>query len=902
LKKRLIIVDISNFIFRAFYAVRPLHAPDGTPVNAVHGVLSMLLKIFSDYRPTHFFIARDTGEKTFRSQLYPEYKAHRPPLPEEIVPQFAVVETLMEKMGITGLSVKNYEADDVIGSCVVQWRDQFDEIYIATSDKDLMQFVDSKVKILDTMKDILVGPDEVEEKMGVSPSQIVDYLTMLGDSSDNIPGVAGVGAKGAAKLLAEYKNLEGIFKHKDKIANKRTREAIINGAADAEISKKLITIVTDLHLPATTDSLAYRFSPSRELIEYLKGLGFKSVITRLEDMVRETERVENEDVSQEIEQFQHSSEEASLGQSPFKTRVAEETEIPKLIDDLKTATAVGIFTLFDGVEPYFQTLVGIAITLDGKEAIYLPTMNFSGDMVDKLLHALRENPKLELRGSDIKNDVVHQRTLKKEFTSKVFDVLLARHLLDSEKPARLEALAIQYYNFFLKAFQKQTPVPTWDIDYAASYAGDRACLCFTLASVMRDEMSKHGLERIFDQLDIPLVSILARMEVNGVLLNVPYLAELEKIFNERIADIEKRIEAVAGETVNLRSPKQVSVLLFEKLGFPTVRKTKTGQSTDADVLQVLEGMGTSEVPTLLLKYRELEKLLSTYVRVLPTLLNSKTRRLHTHFNQSVTSTGRLSADNPNLQNIPVRSDNGKLIRKAFIAGPGKILLSADYSQVELRLLAGLAKDPVMTKAFMENVDIHTQTASEVMGIPLESVTSKDRSVAKAVNFGLMYGQSSYGLSQALGIGREEARHYIENYFAKFGRIKIFLDELKEKCEKDGHAETLMGRKRFLPNIHSQNRNIKGEAERMAVNSPIQGTAADIIKMAMIKIDAEITRCGLKSEMLLQVHDELIFEVPEQELGQMKKIVRDGMESAIDFPIPLSVQMGIGVNWLDIKEH
>ena len=641
MKKRLIIVDISNFIFRAFYAVRPLHAPDGTPVNAVHGVLSMLLKLFSDYRPTHFFVAKDTGEKSFRSQLYPEYKAHRPPPPEEIVPQFAIVEALLEKMGILKLCVKNYEADDVIGSCVVQWRDQFDEIYIATSDKDLMQFVDSKVKMLDTMKDVLIGPSEVEEKLGVRPSQIVDYLTLLGDSSDNIPGISGVGVKGAAKLLAEYENLEGIFKNKSKIANKRTREAIENGAGDAELSRKLITIVTDLNLPMTTDSLAYRFSPSRELIDYLKGLGFKSAITRLEDMARETERVENEDVSQEIDQFQHSSEEASLGQSPFTTRVVEETEIPKLIQDIQTATTVGFFTLFDSIEPYIQKLVGLAITFDGKEALYLPLANFSLDSGNKLLHALRENPKLELLGSDIKNDVVHQRTLKREFTSKAFDVLLARHLLDSEKPAKLEALAIQYYNFFLKTFSKQTPILSWDIDYAASYAGDRACLCFSLASPMRVELTKHGLERIFDQVDMPLVSILARMEANGIILNVPYLAELEKIFNERILGIEKKIEEVAGEEVNLRSPKQVSVLLFEKLGFPTVRKTKTGQSTDADVLQVLEGMGTSEVPTLLLKYRELEKLLSTYVRVLPTLLNSKTKRLHTHFNQNVTATGRL---------------------------------------------------------------------------------------------------------------------------------------------------------------------------------------------------------------------------------------------------------------------
>ncbi|MBC7713002.1 MAG: DNA polymerase I, partial [Rhizobacter sp.] len=514
---------------------------------------------------------------------------------------------------------------------------------------------------------------------------------------------------------------------------------------------------------------------------------------------------------------------------------------------------------------------------------YTVDHNLAEDAIKKLW----SHPDVEIIGENLKRDYVYSLVNKLQFTSNMFDISLAHFNIDSSNRHDLNTLMKAYLDMEAGA----------DEHYANA---ERAYGLFVLARLFKDKMKELNLQGIYDSIDLNIISVLGKMEKEGVSLNVNFLKEFEVELAAEIKRVEEKVFEIAGSEINLNSPKQVGVLLFEKLQLPPVKKTKTGYSTDAEVLEELDGMNISEVPGLLLTHREYGKIQSTYVKALPELVNKETKRIHTNYNLTVAATGRLSSTNPNLQNIPVRSPMGEKVRKAFIAKPGKLLLSADYSQVELRLLAHFSEDPTMLKSFQDDIDIHVQTAAEVMDIPITQVTKVERSMAKTVNFGLMYGQSSFGLASTLKISRTEAKQYIDKYFSRFSSIKTFLDTLKDKAEQTGYAETYHGRKRFLPDIHSQNRTIKAQAERMAINSPIQGTAADIIKLAMIKIDQEITERKLKSKMLLQVHDELIFEVEEEELAVMKEIVREGMETVVDLRVPLKVDMGIGINWYDLK--
>lgn len=882
MKRKLIVIDISNFIFRAFYAIRPLHSPKGVPVNAIHGVTSMLLKLLSDYRPSHVVLARDSRGDSFREEIYPEYKANRDDPPEDLVPQFALIEELIKKMNLPAIMIERHEADDVIGTVVTKWRADFDEIFVATSDKDILQFVDEKVKVLDTMKDKIFGPNEVFEKMGVWPNQVVDYLSMVGDSSDNVPGLPGVGEKGAAKLLLEYKTVEECLKNVDKINNKRVKEAFLNHLDKLELSKKLVAIVTDLDLPFSSDQALYRFSPSGELVNFLKDLGLKQMAAKILEL--------------------------SFGES-LAVPVAEK-ELP-----VTSISAVDLNVTFDELDfnakAIFVTsivsnknLLGIAI-FDGKKGSYLPvdhdggmlttSANTSKSDLEKFLNSFAH-----YRGEVVTDDSspILWSLLKKNLHPhfEIFETAQVGFVIEAGTPNNLSFLVERFLSVKYEESEIKSDIMAQE---GKNIAGRRVWALTELYPSLLKEIENRGLSKIYRDIDAPLAPILAQMEVYGVRINIPFLKSLESEFGEALLKIEEEIEKISGEKINLKSPKQVSVLLFDKLGLPIIRKTKTGASTDSDVLEELSLQGASEVPDLILKYRELDKLLSTYVRVLPTMVDPQTNRLHTRFHQNVAATGRLSSESPNLQNIPVRSENGRKIRKAFVAKPGHLLLSADYSQVELRLLAHFSGDQTMIKAFLNGEDIHRQTAAEIMEIPLKNVTDDDRARAKAVNFGLMYGQSSFGLSNQLKIGRKEARDFIELYFKRFHTVKAFLDSLKEFAEEHGYVETMHGRRRYLPEIRSTNRVIKSNAERVAINSPIQGSAADIIKLAMIAIDKEMKSQKLKSLMLLQVHDELIFEVPENELSIMQKIVKEKMEGVVSLKVPLSVEVGFGVNWLDL---
>jgi DNA polymerase-1 len=904
-KKKLFIVDISSFIFRAFFAIRPLHAPDGTPVNAVHGVLQMLLKLLSKYQSTHIVMAQDVAGGSFRNEMYPEYKANRSEPPEELIPQFSLIKELVTKLKLPAIGMKGFEADDVIGSLVVQHQNDFDEIYIVSGDKDLMQFVNEKVFMIDTMKEKLFGPEEVKEKMGVRPDQIVDYLSMLGDSSDNIPGMRGIGAKGAAKLLAEYETFDACIENMEKMTNKRVKNAFENFLDNGKLSRDLVRIVTDLELDSTVDSLEYSFDVGDELLKFLEDLGMMSSIKKLKELAY----IDHVSTNSEVAEIDPGLKMAAPLEDIYEIHQKNAGWAMTQISSGKMASIVPIW---DCEERFSRKVLAFAIADEFGQNYFLPLVEsllisdkqqiITNEQKIRVFEVLFSHKSLRTFLVDYSSWWFFNSTERIPENHNLTELALVEFLRDPGRKNDAKSV-------FKKLGYEGTIEFVFDLnDMGAGQAEMKreatgfASLLLARGKESWQKIVQSGQTEIYETLDRPLQPILSKMERQGVYLNKEFFYELEKEYSTSLEQIEKKISAFVpeGETVNLRSPKQVGKLLFETLELPVVKKTKTGFSTASDVLEELNATTDSEVPGLILKFRELDKLLSTYILTLPGLINESTGKLHTHFGLTTAATGRLASDRPNLQNIPIRTELGRKLRKGFMARPGCVLLAADYSQVELRILAHFSEDPVMMGSFKDGLDIHAQTASEVFQTPLKDVTSEQRSSAKAINFGLMYGQSSFGLSQQLKISRAEAKDYITMYFERFHQVKSFLDSLKEACEDTGYAQTLYGRRRALPDIHASNRTAKAMAERVAINSPIQGTAADIIKLAMLKVDQRIQELALESKLILQVHDELIFEVPENELDQMEQLVKDAMENAASLKVPLEVAMGIGVNWYDLK--
>jgi DNA polymerase-1 len=883
--RRLVIIDVSNFIFRAFFAIRPLTSPDGVPVNAVYGVLTMLHRLVADMEPTHVLVARDTKEASFRKEEYQDYKANRSDPPDDLVPQFALIEELLTRLRLPSIAMPRYEADDIIGCVVTQFRDDFDEIYIASGDKDLMQFVDAKVKVLDTMKQKIYGPADVEEKMGVPPHQIVDYLALIGDSSDNIPGVPGIGPKGAASLLKEFGTLEACLLRADEVKNKKTQTALKEHPEAARISKFLATIKCDLELPMDLDGMAYKFTPDAELAAFLDRLGFRSFLAKLGVSVASTPTV--------------ASAVAAVPAAAALTQTETEAVEWSTLTELKKFLQDGTGPLYIHAEwevehdPYSPfRVMGL-----GQSNTHGTWRGEDSAEIWKALEQLQR----PLVAWELKPLWLRFLRHGLELPQQAEDLAQAHFVLAPEGRHDLDTLSREQTGEGLPPLtEPQKDLLDPQVVSASALAAYTRTLERGLAPLL-DKLREQNVLAPYRDLDLPLLKVLARMELAGVSLDVPFYATLEKEFDTQTRGIEAEVEKIAGHPVNLKSPKQIAQLLFEDLKLPVVKKTKTGYSTDVDVLETLAAMeDANPIPEMLLRYREVEKLNSTYVRALPKMVNPQDQRIHTTFRPGVAATGRLSSDHPNLQNIPVRTENGRRLRKGFVASPGLSLLSADYSQVELRILAHFSEDPVMLEAFRTDRDIHVQTASEIFGIPLAEVTKDQRNGAKAINFGLMYGQTSFGLSQTLRIPQAQARDYITNYFQRFSRVKAYLDSLKEFAEAHGYAETLFGRKRLLPDIHSSNRQIKAMAERMAINSPIQGTAADIIKLAMIGLDQELRAQKFKARLLLQVHDELILEAPPEELPELHKLVRQKMETAVTLKTPLRVDVGTGTDWYSLK--
>lgn len=878
--KKLIIIDVSNYIFRAYFAIRPLHAPDGTPVNAVYGVLSMIHNMILKYKPTHILIAKDTKEGSFRKEIYTDYKANRSEPPDELVPQFPLVDELIHVLGIPEFRLARYEADDIIGSVATQWKKEFDEILIASGDKDLMQFVDGPVKMLDTMKEKIYEREDVKDKMGVYPEQIVDYLSLIGDSSDNIPGVPGIGPKGAQNLLEEFGSLEKVLENVDKIKNKRCQTALLEHRNKALISKELAKIVTDLNLKHTSDEASYQLRVTPEVEQFLEKVGFRSWLAKLSDFKVATPQ---------------SASSQAVTVPETKIHPVAIWTLEDLRKNIAGVAAIGISHVCDDQLNQRQCWRGMSFATDSSSGY----MTLSKEEAETVMQILQESHALIVCYQS-KPLLQQMMMFGIEPKIKYFDLAQAHFIINPEYRHDLSTISEEFLGQKVVEVKGQADLFGTVSEEELASQGQKAQIILKLYPLLREKMKELNVERPYDELDVPLIKVLAAMELEGVHLDVSFYKNLETEFSSQIEEIESEVKKIAGDKVNLRSPKQVGELLFEKLKLPVIRKTKTGYSTDAEVLTELASMNVSPIPELLLKYREVEKLLSTYVKALPSIINPQTGKIHTHFQPSNAATGRLSSDNPNLQNIPVRTENGRKLRKGFVPSEGRVLLSADYSQVELRLLAHFSQDKNMLEAFHNDLDIHRQTAAEVFEVPLDQVTKDQRNGAKAINFGLMYGQTSFGLSQALRISQGEAKKYITAYFKKFSSVKSYLDGLKEQAEQTGYAETLFGRKRNLPDIKSTNRQVKAMAERVAINSPIQGTAADIIKLAMINIQDLLHKRGLKSRMVLQVHDELIFDVVPEELEEMKVLVVEQMEGAVKLTVPLKVEMGAGNNWYDLK--
>ena len=821
-KSTLYLIDISNFIFRAFYAVRSLTAPDKTPVNAVYGVLTMLIKLIEEKRPEYLLIAQDSKEKSFRAELYQDYKANRSAPPEELKPQFAILEEMYDILKIPRLRIPGVEADDILASFAEQFKNKFAKVVIISGDKDLLQLVGGNVSVWDSMKERVYHREEVFEKLGVYPEQVVDYLSIVGDSSDNIPGVKGIGDKGAQKLIAEFGNLTEIYANLAKVKNAKAHKSLTEFKDAAYLSHELVTVKKNLELPFDISKLKYEYNISSDAIEFFRRLGFRSLLSKYETITTITP-------SQPTDILNWEECHSKINENHF----ALEMNLPgKLL--VKTKDFI--------TNPTF-----------GQFLLWLKNMESKGNKVSIFV-------------SDAKN-------LIKEWVDYHVPKAIFRFLFD-----------VPLAQFLLEEIQ-EAPMFTTNLEQL-----------FIQGPHLKMRLKEEKLEDIFYHLDLPLNYVLALMEKRGILLDIPFLKEVEDKFVKELAQIESNIKTLSmGMEVNLKSPKQVSELLFEKLQLPVIKMNKTGPSTDSSVLTKLATLNLSPVPASLLKYREIEKLLSTYVTTLPKLID-KDNRIHTSFRQTVAATGRLSSDSPNLQNIPIKTENGRMIRQAFVALPGHQLLSADYSQIELRILAHFSQDPFMLQAFQDDIDIHTMTAAEVFGVSVEQVTSEQRSRAKAINFGLMYGQTAFGLSETLNISQSEAKTYIKHYFERFSKVKAFLDTLKEKSMATGVAETLMGRKRKIPNINSQNRLEKSFAERVAINSPIQGTAADIIKRSMLVVQDYLESQNLKSRLLLQIHDELVLECPLDEVDEVKTKVVKMMETSVVLSVPLKVDAGVGVNW------
>jgi DNA polymerase I len=887
-KKQLYIIDGHALIYRAYFALlrTPLTNSKGFPTGAVLGFANYMIRLLETYKCHSWVIALDSNKPTFRHEMYAQYKAHREEMPDDLKAQMPVIDKLIEALNIPAVRQEGLEADDLIAGLARRAAGQGYEVFIVSKDKDLMQLVGPRVKMLTPENGgalELMGADEVKAKMGVGPEGIVDYLALLGDASDNIPGVPGVGPKTALKILAAAGSVEKLLEDPAVLKNPKLEEKIALHKEDLVLSKKLATLHFEADVEATLESLRRAPVDGEKCTALFRDLEFGSLLRH--PLFATEKKLDFREI------VVHTVDEViALAQKVLRNGMVS-------IDTETTSTA-----------PRSARLVGITVAIDEKEAWYIPVGHSRGENVslDETLAALRpmiESPDIVKIGQNLKYDIQIFRNYGITMRGIGFDCMVAAYLLDpGKRQFGLERLAVDLLHLktipidsLIGKGKTQISFAEVSIADAARYSGEDVVLPILLKKLLDPQLEERGLAGLFKEIEMPLVEVLAELEWNGILIDTGLLRELSEKYTLRIGEISREIYELAGTEFNLNSPKQVSDVLFGLLKIPHSKKTKVGSfETNVDVLEKLAR--EHPIAQKILDHREIQKLLSTYIDALPSAVNTRTGRIHTSFNQTIAITGRLSSTDPNLQNIPVRTDAGRQIREAFIAPEGCVLVSADYSQVELRLLAHLSKDAFLTNAFLEDKDIHTQTASVIYGTFPEMVTPEMRRAAKTINFGLMYGMGPINLSRQLGISFAEAGAFIDTYFQQFPSIKGYIESSIAKARDLGFTETMLGRRRYLPDINAQNRNVREAAERTAINTPVQGTAADIIKIAMIAIQKDISGKFPGAKMLLQVHDELVFEVPENEEKQFSAWAMEKMSGALKLDVPLKVDAGTGKNW------
>ncbi len=892
MSKPVILIDGSSYLYRAFHALPPLTNSHGEPTGAMYGVINMIKRLLQDYPAEHVGVIFDAKGKNFRHELYADYKAHRPPMPPELISQIQPLRDIITALGLPILSIPNVEADDVIGTLAKQAEQHGLSILISTGDKDMAQLVDGNIHLINTMNNQYLNSDGVKEKFGVTPEQIIDYLALVGDTSDNVPGVPKCGPKTAVKWLQEYGTLDNLLANAEHISGK-IGENLRASITTLPLSRQLVSIKLDVDLPMTPEQLTLSPPNVVKLAELYQRYEFKTWLKELNQ----------------------TTVELSPPNTPTATAyrvILTEAELTDYLQRLAQAQLFAFDIETTSLNYIDAELVGVSFAIHPQEAVYIPCgHDYMGapTQIDRstLLAALKpllENPHLKkiMQHGKYDNNVLNNYGIK--INGLQFDTMLESYVLNSTASRHdMSSLANKYLNKTVVEFEtiagkgkKQLTFNQIDIDTASQYAAEDADITLQLHQHCWPLLqADKKLASIFTDIEMPLVPILSAIECKGVLIDAKRLYTLSQEFAERMAILEEKTFALVGKPFNMDSPKQLQEILFNELGLPIIKKTPTGQPSTAEpILQELAS--DYEIPALIIEYRTAAKLKSTYSDKLPQLINAKTRRVHTSYHQALTSTGRLSSSDPNLQNIPIRTESGRNIRQAFIAAPGYQLLAADYSQIELRIMAHLSEDKNLLKAFIHGLDIHQATAAEVMGIAIDQVTPEQRRNAKAINFGLIYGMSAFGLAKQLKVSRTAAQDYIDVYFARYPGVKKYMDNTRQLAHDKGYVETLLGRRLYLPGIHDRNKMLQQAAERTAINAPMQGTAADIIKIAMIHVNAELANAKLDAAMIMQVHDELVFEIAEQDVTAAKKVIEQAMVNALKLTVPLEVGIGVGNNW------
>ena len=920
----LVLVDGSSYLYRAFHAFPPLTNSAGEPTGAMYGVLNMLKSLISQVQPSHIAVVFDAKGKTFRDEMFEQYKSHRPPMPDDLRKQIQPLHDIIRALGIPLLVIEGVEADDVIGTLAVAASKANQKVLISTGDKDMAQLVDDNIMLINTMNNTLLDREAVIEKYGIPPELIIDYLALMGDSADNIPGVSGVGEKTALGLLQGIGSMAEIYANLDKVAElpirgaKKLGDKLLAEKEMADLSYRLATIKTDVALDITPEQLTLGASNNDQLTEYFGRYEFKRW---LNEVMNGTDSItNNNEQPTKINHYQatpalaqDNSEEAlpaiQIDRSRYETLLTE-ADLNRWVEKLNQTKLFALDTETDNLDYMAANLVGISFALENGEAAYLPLqLDYLGapktlekTTVLALLKPILENPAIQKVGQNFKYDLTIFARNGIDVQGVAFDTMLESYVLNSTGRHNMDDLAKRYLGHQTISFEEiagkgknQLTFNQIPLEQAAEYAAEDADVTMKLQQVLWEKLSKEPtLEKLFKEMELPLLGVLSRMERRGVLIDSDALFLQSNEIANRLSELEEQAYVLAGQPFNLASTKQLQEILFDKLGLPIIQKTPKGApSTNEEVLEELAF--SHELPKVLVEHRGLSKLKSTYTDKLPQMVNPQTGRVHTSYHQAVTATGRLSSSDPNLQNIPIRNEEGRRIRQAFIAREGFTVVAADYSQIELRIMAHLSQDQGLINAFTQGKDIHRSTAAEIFGVTLDEVTSEQRRNAKAINFGLIYGMSAFGLSRQLGISRADAQSYMDLYFKRYPGVQTFMHDIREKAKAQGYVETLFGRRLYLPDINSSNGMRRKAAERVAINAPMQGTAADIIKRAMIQLDQKLQN-DPNIAMIMQVHDELVFEVRSEKVAFYSELIKTQMESAADLVVPLIVEVGQGTNW------